>query len=169
MVQYLDLTKQRRIDDLIKGMQLVSGLSYPENSLIGIIEAWIPEVSILEYEFGAAKIRGAIYKKSPQFKQPLIVVEKSLAPEVKTFTLAHEFGHYSLDHPAPSNFLLDKIGQANKTQEAEAQYFAASLLMPKDKFTQLMLVLDDKKLAERFGVSVSAVRVRKQWLNGSEK
>jgi len=99
----------------------------------------------------------------------MIVVQKALTKEGKTFTLAHEFGHYCLDHIGSANFFFDNAsfdGSKRMQKEAEAQYFAASLLMPEDEFLQLMEFLNIKELAKRFGVSESAAKVRKAWLDG---
>jgi Zn-dependent peptidase ImmA (M78 family) len=168
---YITRKRQSEIDSLLDDIQLVTGKSYPADDLLDIISAYIPDVSILEHDFGGDRaIRGAIYKKSDEFKKPLIVVQKLLSPSAKTFTIAHEFGHYSLDHPGEANYMLDRIefdGTEEKQREADAQYFAASLLMPRDKFVKLMNYLSDSELALRFGVTEAAVRVRKAWLDGS--
>lgn len=165
---YLDPQKRQRIDSLLENLLLNVHKSYPEDSLLEIVQDAIPGVQILEDSFESdPTVRGVIFQKSKEFKTPTIVLRKSLSPEVKTFTLAHELGHYLLDHPGSKKYLVDKINYdgSNRAQiEVEAQYFAASLLMPKDKFKWLCQVLDEAALAKRFGVTVAAVRVRKSWL-----
>jgi Zn-dependent peptidase ImmA (M78 family) len=170
IANYISRKRQSEIDDLIDQIQLITGKSYPEDGVIEIIKAFIPGVTIVEHDFGDTNTRGAIFKKSDEFEEPLIAIQKNQPKEVKTFTLAHEFGHYSLNHTGSANFMIDHIqydGSEEMQREAEAQYFAASLLMPREKFIGLMNLLSVKELAQRFGVSESAVQVRKAWLDGS--
>jgi Zn-dependent peptidase ImmA (M78 family) len=172
---YLTLQERKRIDSLIDDIRLDTGKSYPEDHLIDIVKGAIPGVKILEDDFSDIKnipvdpksIRGMILKKSEEFVTPKIVIQKKLTPEAKTFALAHEFAHYVIGHPSDKNYFIDRFeydGSIHSQMEAQAQYFAASLLMPKEKFLWLAKVLDDSKLAKRFGVSAAAVRVRKKWL-----
>ncbi|HEU5187972.1 MAG TPA: ImmA/IrrE family metallo-endopeptidase [Candidatus Saccharimonadales bacterium] len=169
---YIARTRQFEINNLIDEILLNTDLSYPESSVIDIIKAYIPDVSIVEDNFdGDSNIRGAIFKKSKEFTKPLIVIQKKLTKVGKTFTLAHEFGHYCLGHTGSANFMIDKLhydGSEEMQKEGEAQYFAGALLMPVDKFMKLDNVVGDVELARRFGVSESAVRVRKAWLHGKD-
>lgn len=168
---HLSMEDQRDIDEKLNYILLSLHKSYPEDSLLDIVKSAIPNVKILEDTFdGDHSIRGVIFKQSKEFKTPVIAIQKNLSPEAKTFTLAHEFAHYMLDHPGTANYLFDKIvydGSEEKQRESAAQYFAASLLMPKDKFLWLDRVVDDQALAKRFGVSVAAVRVRRDWLQAN--
>jgi Zn-dependent peptidase ImmA (M78 family) len=166
---YLSVSDQKKIDAKLNVLMLDLHKSYPENNLIDIIQTAVPGIKVYEDDFdGDSSVRGVIYKKSDQYKVPMIVIQKHLPPTAKTFALAHEFGHYILDHPGTKNYLFDKIdfdGSNKQQREAEAQYFAASLLMPKDKFEWLAnAVKDDDILARRFGVSTAAVKVRRDWL-----
>jgi len=82
------------------------------------------------------------------------------------FTIAHELGHY---------FLHAKQGKVPgvafrslkyQRQEWEANWFAASLLMPAEEFMQAYeRERDPSVLASAFGVSVAAARVRIEALN----
>ena len=170
IANYISRKRQWEINTQIDEILLESGKNYPEDSVIDIIKGYIPDISIVEHDFeGDLSTRGAIFKKSESFEHPLIVIQKKLPKQLKTFTLAHEFGHYSLDHVGSSNFMIDKEvfdGSEHMQKEAEAQYFAAALLMPYDKFTKLSNYLTVPQLAQRFGVSESAVSVRKAWLDG---
>lgn len=165
--------RQAEIEGTIDQLQLSIDKTYPKDSLIDIVKASIPEISIVEHDFhGDRNTRGVIYKKSDNFKTPLIVIQKKLTKEGKTFALAHEFAHYVLGHTGSANFMFDKIGfdgSESAQKEAEAEFFAASLLMPRDEFTKLAELLDIKGLAKRFGVSESAARVRKRWLDGAQR
>ncbi|HEY6737042.1 MAG TPA: ImmA/IrrE family metallo-endopeptidase [Candidatus Saccharimonadia bacterium] len=164
-------TRQKEIDQELDRLLLAIGKSYPENSLSDIVQAAIPGVRLHEDDFqDDSTIRGMIFQQSEEFSEPMIVIQKHLSAEAKTYALAHEFGHYVLNHAGPQNYYVDQMkfdGSAEMQKEAEAQYFAASLLMPKEKFTGLEPYLNEYDLAKRFGVSVSAVRVRKDWLHPS--
>jgi Zn-dependent peptidase ImmA (M78 family) len=164
---YLSEQELQRIDRALNDLLLNLHKSYPEDSLLDIVRGAIPGVQILERDFDPS-IRGVIYKKSKEFPTPRILIRKSLSPEQKTYALAHELAHYYLDHPGKENFMLDKMtwdGSRRQQFEAQAQYFAASLLMPRDKFIWMAKAIpDDDALAKRFGVSTAAVRVRRNWL-----
>jgi Zn-dependent peptidase ImmA (M78 family) len=170
ILNYIPRTRQWEINSLIDEILLITEKSYPEDSIIDIIKGYIPGVDIAEHDFdGDTNTRGAIFKKSKDFKNPLIVIQKNQSKGAKTFTLGHEFGHYSLNHMGKANFMIDKEeydGSDHMQREAEAQYFAATLLMPADKFNKLSDYLSVQQLAKRFGVSEAAVRVRKAWLDG---
>lgn len=169
---YIPRTRQWEINTLLNDILLQADKHYPENSIIDIIKSYIPDIKIVEHDFeGDSTIRGAIYKKSDRFKYPLIAIQKNQSKRAKNFTLAHEFGHYSLGHIGSSNYMIDKEvydGSDHMQQEAEAQYFAASLLMPVDRFSRLAEHLTTAQLARRFGVSEAAVEVRRMWLDGKD-
>ena len=167
---FLTPTERREIEWVVNDLLLKVDMSYPHDSLLDIVKAAIPGVKVVEDEFEGKNIRGVIFKKSQEFANPMIAIQKKLSPGAKTFTLAHELGHYLLNHPGNENYLVDRVdydGSVNAQIEAKAQYFAATLLMPEDKFNWLAGVLDDYKLAKRFGVTVAAVRIRKEWLKRS--
>jgi len=164
--------KQREIEDTIESILLSTGLSYPEDSLIEIIEAYIPGVSVVEDDFGGKpNVRGAIFRQSAEYQHPLIAIQSNQSPGAKTFTLGHEFGHYVLNHNDKDNYFIDDLnfdGSKPMQNEAEANFFAAALLMPSEEFLRLdQSFVSDKQLAERFGVTEAAVRVRRDWLNSN--
>jgi len=96
------------------------------------------------------------------------------------FTIAHEFGHYLLhegisahydrDYKVESrvrvNFRSRESAQATNVEEIEANFFAASILMPKqflDKDNALETLDSDtevRKLASRYRVSGHAMSLR---------
>ena len=88
------------------------------------------------------------------------------------FTAAHELGHYVLHRPLFEGKLDDnyafrkKGGYHNSTikplHEAQANKFAANLLMPSEMIVkyQKLGITDTVKLAEMFGVSEMAMRIR---------
>lgn len=94
------------------------------------------------------------------------------------FSIAHELGHLFL-HILQSDGRLNPEsayyrGKENTrtSAELEANEFAASLLMPKDEFTQFCMAersstndVDLKRVAEHFKVSKQAANVRGSILN----
>jgi len=104
------------------------------------------------------------------------------APKVRErFSIAHEIGHlfvhlgYKVD-PELWNSIdegyLDSVKHrlGYNQEEFEANEFAASLLMPKDEFVKVAKLnlngqeFDLDKIADHFGVSRQAAKVRGQWL-----
>jgi Zn-dependent peptidase ImmA (M78 family) len=161
--------RQVEIESIVQSILLATGLSYPEDSLTDIIKTFIPDVSIVESNFdGRSNIRGAVFKKSEKYKHPLIAVQSNQTAGAKTFALGHEFGHYVLNHNDKENYYIDDRpfdGSKSMQDEGEANFFAAALLMPKEDFLKLdQSFVTDAQLAERFGVTPTAVRVRREWL-----
>ena len=88
------------------------------------------------------------------------------------FTLAHEIGHFCLGHHnggVIEDYYRGRSDGYTDPKEAEANEFAADLLMPRVMFTQLW---DEKLPLEQltviFGVSIEAALVRARALNLSE-
>lgn len=101
-------------------------------------------------------------------------------PEVRQrFTIAHEIGHFILQHHTHADLLVDADDflavyrrdnprSRDNKRERDANTFAGALLMPKDVLDRelgsrsLGLFDDDdwKKLADRFKVSTQALLIR---------
>jgi Zn-dependent peptidase ImmA (M78 family) len=80
------------------------------------------------------------------------------------FTIAHELGHYFL-HASQGDTPIIAYRNGSTRIEWEANWFAAGLLMPKDKFVSAMRRLGDvRRVARWFGISPAAVEVRKNAL-----
>ena len=83
----------------------------------------------------------------------------------KVFTIAHELAHYLLDHldgeELNENDLL--ISRLTTTQERDANYLAAELLLPMDKiddFLKQKQLTNISTIAKYFDVSEQALRLR---------
>lgn len=91
-------------------------------------------------------------------------------PKRQKFTFAHELGHYFLHGGEDSNFedtvLFRDSSFGDATVEAEANKFAAELLMPEGVFRSQIVLLegDVSELSSRFGVSSLAVSIRAKQL-----
>ena len=117
---------------------------------------------------------GVLIRRGPR---AVIGVNRSDHPNRQRFTIAHEIGHYVLheretyvDTGYRVNFRDLDSGSGTKSEEVEANRFAAALLMPesmvKKAFGALAFELADAKddelrtLAEQFGVSTQAMAYR---------
>lgn len=89
------------------------------------------------------------------------------------FTLAHELGHYALQHgeKTDNKNTLYRNGDSNP-DEIEANAFAAELLMPEGVVKYLIAdkgLTDISELAQYFSVSEQAMEIRLRklgWING---
>lgn len=127
------------------------------------IETPINLAKILDYyglslEIAKFKLEnvGGAYDKSKK----IIYLAVDDSPKRQSFTVAHELGHHLLGHKKDEIFYrhqaTDFNGQ-NKKDEKEANYFAASLLMPRELVVKFWERSKDiELLAAYFGVSTSA-------------
>lgn len=111
---------------------------------------------------GCENLSGAF---KPDYEgMPTIFVNRTEGETRQRFTIAHELGHYALNHPG------EQLDRANSYQayqydpkETQANAFAAELLMP--DFVVDYLIKDEniksvETLAEMFEVSENAMRFR---------
>lgn len=93
------------------------------------------------------------------------------SPQRQNFTIAHELGHYLLEHTKTSEystlFRRPIELQSNIPMEQEANCFAANLLVP-EKFLKDIIkrypFATNNQLANIFGVSEAVIRFRKMTL-----
>lgn len=85
-------------------------------------------------------------------------------PRRQRFTIAHELGHYFLHRDKKQKFVDKKLFRNGETNifETQANKFAAEILMPEEEFRNYVVNHSNKVdfIAEHFGVSALAVRVR---------
>lgn len=99
-----------------------------------------------------------------------IIIPDFTSAKRDQFTIAHELGHYFLHsrqgkQPVEARRLTQEHGRA----EWEANWFAASLLMPEAEFRAAVEKrLKPVVLADIFGVSVEAAEVRRKILAGTK-
>lgn len=82
------------------------------------------------------------------------------------FTLAHELGHYVLEHGSGFRDTTYSFDRNFNPRETEANYFAAELLMPAEYVSRYVQLnnLDIHEMATFFDVSQQAMRVRLDFL-----
>ncbi|RYD50562.1 MAG: ImmA/IrrE family metallo-endopeptidase [Sphingobacteriales bacterium] len=80
-------------------------------------------------------------------------------------TLCHELSHIILEHPPAQVFFFQQMmvmNHYNPEHEAEADYFAAALLLPRAALLNAFTIgHDDESCARHFGTSVELIRLRK--------
>ena len=117
-----------------------------------------------EGEYGGRRIDGAIRRKPV----PTIYVNAQQASGRRRFTIAHELGHAvlhaaDLEEDGFVDFRGDfNYGLGGSGREAEANEFAAHLLMPGEVFESLWAAFDGSlaSVADHLGVSRAAAEVR---------
>lgn len=129
-----------------------------------IAEAYGLRINDVRFDSSHAQVAGFI-----DFTERAIYVNADDPYNRKTFTIAHELGHYVLhrehfrEHPDQYNVLLRRpMSTANSALEKEANIFAGHLLVPRkflDKYYQLA---STSELASLFAVSADVVRIRIQ-------
>lgn len=167
----LTATNQRRIDAIVEDIKLRTGFSYPEKNLLELTK--LEDIKVYEADLSiiGPNISGVIEYDNDKIKSnPKIYINSNINKTRKVFTLAHELGHHFLHEGIKLRLdTLDYSQQDKNTkEESEANYFAASLLIPKEQLLFLLSKGDSVKyLAEYFGVSTSAITNRIKWVKSN--
>lgn len=165
----LNYEDQNKIDAIIENLRMKTGLSFPEDNLVNLAKALGIEV----YESNFTKhdnVDGFIEYPQKNTEKIKIYLNKNRPPERKKFTLAHELGHYVLHHDNKKMYRVDEVDYSKDDEETkketEANYFAASLLVPEEKLKSIMALSkgDVNIAAKYFGVSKPVIENRIKWL-----
>lgn len=167
------MTRKRRESIEAKAQELIEGMCIPIQPEV-LAEKLRIEIQKVQLE---SDVSGILVLKA---EKAVMGINKSDSPVRQRFTIAHELGHFVLEHQRGGVF-VDQKGNTHPafyrdaasslgmvTQEQEANAFAAALLMPKyvvaERFSQKSFDLGDeealKELAEEFGVSTQAIAFR---------
>lgn len=116
----------------------------------------------LKYQVMDPEVSG--YLKKNDRDEWVIGVNKLHHLNRKKFTIAHEIAHYCLHSDVMDSFedtVMFRNGDSSP-YETQANQFAAELLMPKESFLDFVnnKSTNVDKIAEYFGVSSMAVRIR---------
>jgi len=120
----------------------------PIKNLIEMVEAC--GIIVLRLDFGTTRIDAVSHW--PRGYRPLILLNALMPPDRMRLSLAHELGHLVQHHPT-----------ATGDSEAEADRFAAELLMPAAEIKGELRKIDLPRLAhlkQCWGVSMQALLVR---------
>lgn len=128
----------------------------------------------LKYHDLEENVSGLLIDQAPTL---VIAINSMHHPNRQRFTIAHELAHYSLHRGDPTVFVDKSLvhfrsdpGPSDRfdRREAEANHFAACLLMPEallkaDLRSRSIDLLDDlpiRKLATKYQVSIQALSIR---------
>ena len=106
--------------------------------------------------------------------KPKIYLNKNRTAARKKFTLAHELGHFVLHKDTNKKYRFDRFDYSKDDlttkEETEANYFAASLLVPKEKLKSILaLAKGNREIAALyFGVSKPVIENRIKWLKANQ-
>ncbi|HTE22832.1 MAG TPA: ImmA/IrrE family metallo-endopeptidase [Candidatus Limnocylindria bacterium] len=164
----LTLDDQKRIDSILEDIKLKTGFSYPEKSLIDLAKS--EDIAVYEADLSPVgpNISGVIEYDDDEAKtNPKIYINKNIPANRKVFTLAHELGHHFLHKGR--KLRLDTLDYSKNDQdtkeESEANYFAGSLLVPRDLLLKKIKEgLSVEKLSEYFKVSTPVIQNRLKWI-----
>lgn len=137
-----------------------------------LVIAAIEGVEVFEADFAEQDVAGLIKKNGEDVS---IYVNSGDIPARKRFTIAHELGHLFLHlQNEDGNFIDNKVSLFRSSEirntldanrEAEANHFAAALLMPKAQvFQQWKKTRTVSSLAVIFNVSNAAMENRLRYL-----
>lgn len=171
-VRYMNIQTRNFINNLTEDVIEMYHIDIPISDIDEVVQRLGGAVLINEQLDAFAD--GSIYKTGDSFK---ISVSPHQQETRKKFTVAHELGHLFLH----MGYRIDGNlwnSQAEKTyfrdgdseEEYQANEFAAALLMPKNEYKRIMdrytdgRTVDTSKIAEYFGVSLSAASNRGKFL-----
>ncbi len=165
----LNSAEQNSIDKVIENLLISTGFSYDKNNLLELAEKL--GLKVMTTKFKDKSIRGFIDPANA------IYINAEDTPKRQNFTLAHEIGHYKL-HGNGHRERIDRYDysyisnkeerEKKEKEETEANYFAASLLVPANKLKTLIRELgrdlDTRLLANYFNVYETMLRIRIKWV-----
>lgn len=119
-----------------------------------------------------SNISGFIVPLSTDNKVCQIIVNAAEHPNRQNFTIAHELGHFLLQHVGKPDYEVlyrRPIGDSNtKELEQAANCFAANLLVPKqmlEEYIKKYPLITNEQLASIFGVSTEVIGYRRNNLS----
>jgi Zn-dependent peptidase ImmA (M78 family) len=166
------------ISQIAEALLKENGIQSPPVPVQKIAE--MAKLQIQKQEVDGSDISGFIFR---QGEKAIIGVNSANAPVRQRFTIAHELGHYLIHTQGADKVHVDRLfdikfrddlsSQGTDSDEREANFFAAELLMPRkfikadlEKINQVDLedgqILVD--LANRYEVSTQALLFRLAYL-----
>ena len=170
----LSIERQKQIEGIVDDIKLKTGFSYPEQNLVAL--AKLLSVDVVEADLSQIdpNLNGATQWMDNEGKPaPTIFINSKYPAERKVFTFAHELGHFIL-HKGKDKLRIDLVDYSQQTpeslEESEANFFAATLLVPRLKLLQIMEVAsgDMAAVAKFFGVSIPMIEARLRWLKTND-
>lgn len=141
---------------------ILAELNFSDTNAVDVIKV-AKELGFTVYKskFEKDDIDGIVINST---EEKSIHVNESQIHQRQRFTIAHEIGHIVLHHDMDANYEMVDYrisGGEFDQKEFEANSFAAALLMPKEKVTQVWNDLRDvDDVADLFQVSKRAASIR---------
>ncbi len=166
-----DITR-RYINDLAEKVIEVYGITIPIENIFDVVTKIGGRI---EEKIGFDDLYDGTISKE-ETNNFVIAISRYQSNQRKTFTIAHELGHLFLHMGFRTdkqiwenqNYVYRRFGSSE--QEYQANEFAAALLMPRDKYKEVLdentngLTVDIDEVARYFHVSVSAAKNRGKFL-----
>ncbi len=177
---WLTKEEQDRIDSKIYNEVIKkTGKTTPKNSILEIVTSLGVDVFLVDFDQKFPQIKknlSGMIEYPKRTEKAKIFLNSKDTPERRSFTLAHELGHFLLHKPdVQGRFRLDYqiyIDDQQSKEETEANYFAASLLVLKERLLAIMKEINIfnnmSQVADYFGVSELVIRNRLEWLKRNE-
>lgn len=158
---WLSNARLKEIDNAISNLLLRYEVDFPKDSIGKLLDRMG-----IKYGFSSklpSEVSGFI---APKDGETYIIVNEKESLQRRVFSLAHELGHFVLHHPKDKTmFRIDQVDNQLSNEETEANYFAASLLVPEEKLKWALTQSRDISLIARFfGVSESVISNRINWI-----
>jgi Zn-dependent peptidase ImmA (M78 family) len=166
MNQVLSKQREIEIEKIVAEFCLSYQFYYPEDHIFDLANKM--GISVYKKRFSDPKISAELIRDGSN--EPIkIFLSEEEPKERRSFSLAHEIGHLVLHEPKPVAHRIDCYSYGTddeSVQELEANFFAATLLMPKDTLAEMLNIHGDniEMLTKVFAVSRSAIRNRITWL-----
>lgn len=170
------ICENRNMEQILEeAIKATCGNSFPRN-IVSICEKL--GITVQETSQFSDDISGVIFKENDKY---IILVNKFHSIGRKSFTIAHELGHYFKHRDLLDNNseLVSYIksnsenrpalarGLEYNKRETEANKFAAELLMPEAEFNKKCEEANSiEEVAAYFGVSIQAATIRAQQTGG---
>jgi Zn-dependent peptidase ImmA (M78 family) len=161
--------KEEEIENCVEDLCIQHQFSYPEDSLLELAKRM--GIEVRKTHFDDSNICGMLFL--PEFsdneeekgESVKIFLRSDDCPERRTFSLAHELGHFCRHKNQKIAYRIDYNGLND--EESEANCFAANLLMRRKKFQEARRIFGDDvgSLSSYFSVSRSAILNRINWLD----
>ena len=156
----LSRERQKEIDKVISEIpKKTGGLNYPKVGIVDLAKLLGLKVGFVDMNLTKdTKYSGAIrYNTDNKDDGAIIFVED------------YEIGHFLLHDGARNRLDTINYDDDNSEEETEANYFAASLLMPEKMVRDALKEMSFDEMVEYFNVSRTALINRIKWISQNEQ
>ena len=177
MEHKLSIMEKRMIERQVTALLEEYGYDFAKDDYVDIVDFVqqlgfsVGNAKLADSEDGFLAIQSSDVAKNNigEFGDKIIGVNSARSFDWKRFIIAHEFGHSILHYKTGEVYLHRENKKGKDSEENDADYFAAALLMPKASFRRLYRHLESAglnttaiclKLASIFKVPLDSVTRR---------